>query len=189
MEVLGAVASGLTLVGLFRVCVEALDVVHDSRHQELDCRRLVLRLNIEKCRLYTWGQAMGLTDAAQRENATRPLQDFMFEELVREAHEMIPLLFGDANKLRDMYGCKEGTTSGRLLLDSGADSVDILATAFKRFRIKGRMPKQASELYQKAKWSIYDRKKFTTFVTEAKTWPMVFRITPSRSPRCLSRRS
>jgi hypothetical protein len=169
MEVLGAVASGLTLVGLFKVCVEAFDVIQTARNQELDCRKLILRLNIEKCRLYAWGQAIGLTDAFRTEENSRPLQDFMFEGLVQEALEMILLLFGDANKLKDTYGCKQEQQPGRFLLDTEADSIDKLAIAFKRFRINGKLSKQASELYSKAKWSIYDRKKFGLFVAEAKT--------------------
>jgi hypothetical protein len=56
-----------------------------------------------------------------------------------------------------------------LQLDTEADSIDKLAIAFKRFRVKGKLSKQASELYQKAKWSVYDRKKFELFVAEAKT--------------------
>jgi hypothetical protein len=102
MEVLGAVASGLTLVGLFKVCVEAFDVIQNARNQELDCRKLILRLNIEKCRLYAWGQAIGLTDASREDENSRPLQDFMFEGLIREVLEMVLLLFGDANKLKDI---------------------------------------------------------------------------------------
>lgn len=51
-EVLGSVASGLTLASLLKVCLDAFDLIQASRNQELDYQKLVLKLNIEKRRLY-----------------------------------------------------------------------------------------------------------------------------------------
>ena len=112
----------------------------------------------------------------------------MFEGLVREALEMILLLFGDADKLKDIYGCKQEEQAGELLLDTEADSIDKLAIAFKRFRIKGKLSKQASELYQKAKWSIYNREKFGILLLRRRLWWMVFKKSPNLSPRCHNRK-
>jgi hypothetical protein len=66
-EIIGLVASGMTIAGLFKICVEAFDLIQTGRHQELDVKKLTLRLNIEKCRLYTWGQVMGLTEVHNEE--------------------------------------------------------------------------------------------------------------------------
>lgn len=63
-ELFGAVASGVTLAGLFRACLEAFDMIRTAHDQEMDLKKLTLKLNIEKCRLYLWGDEMGLTAAA-----------------------------------------------------------------------------------------------------------------------------
>jgi hypothetical protein len=53
-EVIGTIASALTIAALFKTCIEAFDLVRASQRQESELRKLSLRLNIEKSRLYTW---------------------------------------------------------------------------------------------------------------------------------------
>ena len=62
-ELIGTVASSVTLVALFKAGLEAFDLIQTARHQDLDLKKLTLKLNIEKCRLYLWGETMGLTAA------------------------------------------------------------------------------------------------------------------------------
>ena len=85
-ELLGAIASGITLVGLLKVCGEAFDVIQHARQQDLDHWKLALRSNIEKCRLYTLGEAMGLTELPRGDSA-RPFEGHRFESLIRELWE------------------------------------------------------------------------------------------------------
>lgn len=101
---------------------------------------------------------MGLTDAPQDDRDSRPLEGIVFEDLVRETLEMILLLFGDANKIEDFYRCRHEEHGRKLLHDSGYDSVEKLAIAFRRIRMYAKVSKQASDLYQKARWSIHNRK-------------------------------
>ena len=53
-ELIGLLASGITLAGLFKTCLDAIDLIQTAQQQELDLKKLVLKLNIEKCRLYAW---------------------------------------------------------------------------------------------------------------------------------------
>lgn len=55
-EVLGAVASGITLAALFKACIDAFELIQVGRHQDVDYRKLKLRLNVERCRLFVWGR-------------------------------------------------------------------------------------------------------------------------------------
>ena len=64
-EVVGTVASAVTLASLFKLCLEVFDTIQATRNQRLEFKKLVLKFNIEKCRLYVWGQAMGLTSAGE----------------------------------------------------------------------------------------------------------------------------
>jgi len=83
-EILGAVASGVTLASLFKVCFEAFDLIQTARNRDADLQKLALRFNIEKCRLYVWGEAMGLTSPPVP-GQTSPLDSFQFQDLVRTA--------------------------------------------------------------------------------------------------------
>lgn len=164
-EILGAIASGLTLVGLFKVCVEAFDVIQHARRQDLDYRKLALRLNIEKCRLYTWGEAMCLTDIPRGDGA-RPLEGHKFEALIRETLEMIVMLFNDSEKLKNVYGCRNDIEQSNLPDAIESDSVDKLGAAFKNFRIRSSATDPSPVLLKKAKWAIHDRKKFAMLISE-----------------------
>lgn len=62
-EAIGVIASSATI---FQVCLEAFELIQASRRQEQDLNKLVLKLNVEKCRLYTWGRTMGLTGTEER---------------------------------------------------------------------------------------------------------------------------
>jgi hypothetical protein len=173
-EVIGLVASGMTIAGLFKICVEAFDLIQTGRHQELDLKKLTLRLNIEKCRLYTWGQAMGLTNLAESSSEDRqhPLDLYEFRDLVKETLEVIFRLFNDTHKIKDAYGCITYTEQdGSQLHPSEAEEagpVENLATSFANFKIGENKRKRCSNVMQKAKWVVCDRKKFNGLINEVK---------------------
>ena len=81
-ETLGAFASAVTIVGLFKSCIDAFELVQVARHQGTDYNRLLVKFNIEKCRLYTWGQMMELTSTSQ-DVEPRCLATFQFRDLVK----------------------------------------------------------------------------------------------------------
>jgi hypothetical protein len=168
--IIGAIASGMTIAGLFKICVEAFDLIQTGRHQELDLKKLTLRLNIEKCRLYTWGQAMGLTESTS-ENQQRPLDLCQFSHLVKETLEVIFQLFNDSHKIKDTYGCRPSTEhdSSQLHLAEASEAGPVrnLTTSFGNFKIGGNKRKR-STIVQKARWVVHDRKKFSKLITEVK---------------------
>jgi hypothetical protein len=173
-EVIGLVASGMTIAGLFKICVEAFDLIQTGRHQELDLKKLTLRLNIEKCRLYTWGKAMGLTNPAESSSEDRqhPLDLCEFRDLVKETLEVIFRLFNDTHKIKDTYGCITYTEQdGSQLHPSEAEEagpVENLATSFANFKIGENKRRRCSNVMQKAKWVVCDRKKFNGLINEVK---------------------
>jgi hypothetical protein len=170
-EIIGLVASGMTLAGLFKTCIEAFDLIQTCRHQELDLKKLTLRLNIEKCRLYTWGQAMGLTESTN-EDQQCPLHMYQFHELVTESLEIIFQLFNDTHKIKDAYGCRpfmgQDGSPVRLAEVEEARPVRDLATSFDNFKIGGNKRNCPSGIVQKARWAVHDRKKFNGLITEVK---------------------
>ena len=165
-EVIGTVASGLTLASLLKVCLDAFDLIQASRNQELDYQKLVLKLNIERCRLYTWGQAMHLIPV-DGQAQTSPLDSFAFRSLVSSTLEMMQKLFYDADKLENRYGCRP---SSQLRLGSiETSSISrALAAAFADFKADGSTTAVQSKYVQKTRWLIHDHKKFKALVSDIK---------------------
>lgn len=168
-ELVGVLASSVTLAELLKLCIEAFNLVQTVRSQELDLQKLVLRLNIEKCRLYTWGEAMGLTNPPN-DRQPSPLDSFEFKPLVLEALQMILRLFSDTSKLQSRYGCREGHVSGT---DSKQPHhtdpmtpVEKLSTYFTDFTVG--TPRYDTSVKRKAQWLVQDRKKFLTLVGEVR---------------------
>ena len=106
VEVVGAIASAVTLAGLFKLCIEVFDIVRTSKNQGIDLQKLNLKLNIEKCRLWTWGQAMGLTQNPAPDSP-QPLDQCQFISVVEESLGFILALFNDSQALSTKYGCRK----------------------------------------------------------------------------------
>lgn len=166
-ELLGAIASGVTLAALFKACIEAFDLIQISRHQEVDFKKLKLRLNIEKCRLYIWGESMGLTDTTTADEY-RPIDRFRFPEVVREILDVVLQLFHDSQKIRDKYGCRQATSEDLLQDTDQNGPVRSLAASFSNFSIQSIQRSKTSKIVQNVCWVIHDRKKFGALVAEIK---------------------
>lgn len=172
MEVFGTIASSVALAALFRSTLAAFDLVHLYRDYDSDVARLQLQIKIEKCRLYVWGEAMGLTptDGSSR----NLLEDWQFVDLVAQCLRLIIHIFNDAEGLESKYGCQP--TAGEKI--SGAkrhppeQGGEVrIAAAFNHFKIQeephGVRHKVAlPPMLRKTRWVIRDRGKFTFFIHE-----------------------
>ena len=165
-EILGAVASGVTLAALFKTCIEAFDLIPTSRHQERDFKKLKLRLDIEKCRLYTWGEVMGLTNTSEADQ-DRPIDNVRFPDVVQEVLETVYELFHDSRQIKEKYGCRQNTSYE--ILDADQEGpIGHLAASFASFSIRAPHHSATTKAVQKFVWVVHDRKKFSGLVTEIK---------------------
>lgn len=161
-EILGAIASSITLASLVKLCLEAFEIIQTTKKQGLDSTKLILRLNIERARLYTWGQAMGLT-RHNPDESTSLLMDSPFRSLITETLEMIIAIFQDGDKLSKTYGCCTVNESHKDLIEAGNNSaVENLAKSFASFKIFDGQQTKIRSISSKTKWAIKDRKKFST---------------------------
>lgn len=170
-EAIGTVASIATLLGLFKLCIDAFDFIRATQNQELDLKKLALKLSIEKCRLYTWGQAMGLTQPP-REGQNMPLDDCPFPDIVKETLDMILGLFSDSQQIREKYGCvkaEDSKQSLRLEDTEPSSVVRKLSASFGKFQTRSSTRVKQVKFLQKTYWVIHDRKKFEMLIQEAKT--------------------
>lgn len=165
-EILGAVASGITLAALFKTCVEAFDLIQTAHNQELDLRKLVLRLGIEKCRLFTWGESLGFTTAGDDSEPTVSAS-CQFHEVMMETLETLLQLFNDSKKLQERYGCKQYLESP-FAHDEQTGQVRILAASFNNFKTRSSLRGKRTKILNAARWAIHDRKKFASFISDIK---------------------
>jgi hypothetical protein len=168
-EAVGIVASAISIAGLFKACIDAFEIIKAAQSQELDFQKAVLKLNIEKCRLYIWGQAVRLT-APPNESQPCPLETFDFRPLVIDTLSMLLRLFSSTSKLQDRYGCRavmdESALTDLAVATVETDHVGNLSTCFSDFRLSNC--EVDSSVKKKFRWLVQDRKKFPALVSEAR---------------------
>ncbi|KAF4337522.1 small s [Fusarium beomiforme] len=160
MEVLGAVASTITLAALFKSCFTALDLFELYQTQDDDFNRMKLDFLLEKGRLYIWGLEMSLTDDS-RPNC---LRGYPLESLVARCLLQIQSSFSDAEAIRRKYDVSQ-------LSDSlpASERFNTITRAFDNFRFKsstGNNRRRSS--VKKCKWIIRDRKKFKLLLSDVR---------------------
>ena len=94
------------------------------------------------------------------------------QKLARDTLEMIIHLFTDTQKLKDRYGCKEISQGTTLDLPMGTSSsfraIENLAASFSHYKFCVAPQSSIRQLTLKARWVAYDKKKFSSLVTEVK---------------------
>ncbi|OIW26660.1 hypothetical protein CONLIGDRAFT_672180 [Coniochaeta ligniaria NRRL 30616] len=171
MEVAGVIASAVTLAALFKSCIEAFDTIQLHKTQDTDFKKLLLRLNVEKCRLYIWGRSMRLTSGAP----ASAIDNFPFPGVVADCLEQIFDIFNDSDRLREKYGCKvlpSESVMDPISLRSNY-SIRTFSAAFGNFQVRSSQAREGkmqskSDILQKTRWVVHDEKRFRDLVQEVK---------------------
>ncbi|KAK4159786.1 prion-inhibition and propagation-domain-containing protein [Cladorrhinum sp. PSN259] len=182
-EAVGAAASILTLLGLFKGCVDAFELIRAAKNQEKDFERLALALAMQQCRLKEWGRSMGLAEAndnSQISPRRKLLDQFEDRDLVQQALQQISDLLTDSAHMSRRYDGQQFEASigdgPQPPLDftfQTPPAVSKLTAAFKRFNAPStKLDINTSEmgaLKRKTFWVLRDRKKYTELVAEVRT--------------------
>lgn len=96
-EIIRATASVITLASLFKGCIDAFDLFKCAKNQDIDMKKLNLKLTIERCRLLVWGQSMGLT--TNPEITQGLLSGCEFADIIDESLQLIIQLLTDSEAL------------------------------------------------------------------------------------------
>ncbi|KAJ6032230.1 hypothetical protein N7540_002962 [Penicillium herquei] len=168
---LSITTSALTLAGLFKLCIQAFEFVQIAKNQAVDVEKLTLKFTIEKCRLLTWGQQIGLSSLSP--DASSPLDESQFRDVIQKTLRFILGLLDNAEALRKKYGCHEVQSSENELLPSlvGREKqgpIDWLSLSFKDIKVHNESRSEQARVVKRGLWVIYDRKKFTALVSEIK---------------------
>jgi hypothetical protein len=114
-EVLGAVGSRITIVALFKGCVDAFDFIQPTQQQDRDYALLATIISVQRARLYLWGSELGLNDTDD-EFRTKRLQrlenlDPMIRTPIISSLQVLEQLLRDSDKLQQRYGCEPASGS------------------------------------------------------------------------------
>ncbi|KAH0526562.1 hypothetical protein TsFJ059_009865 [Trichoderma semiorbis] len=164
-EVVGTIASVLTLIGLLEGCIDACELIRAARNQAKDLEKLDLKLALEQCRLKSWGKSMGLIREAGQ-NRRSLLEHFEFCAVVQRALELIVELLTDSERLSSRYGAKQIAVEEGVQLVAKSRSVSKLKAAFKRLTITDSAHEQATKVKRKSFWVLHDRKKYEDLIVE-----------------------
>jgi hypothetical protein len=191
-EILGTVASVISIAGLFTQCLNAVALISAAKRTDKDLRKLTIKLSIERCRLYTWGETLGLTMPDSDSKTTlAALEKAQFATLVKDTLEMILELFENTETLKKRYGCAQdcgkgldpskATSSSNLpsstLVEDHDPNLD-LATGFSYFHMSApsdlKTPSREKEtkatIVKKVFWVIQDKKKFDGLIKELRSF-------------------
>ena len=118
-EPISTAAGAITLAALFKLCIGAFELLRCAKSQEIELKKLDLKLNIEKCRLIVWGESMG-SDFEQ------PSQDFLrdckFHDVVWDALQLIRHLLPDSQGLSNNERSQRGMDRRNI---GGSEELDL----------------------------------------------------------------
>jgi hypothetical protein len=181
-EAAGLVLGAVGLAALFSTCVECFDYVHTAKSYEKDRNILHARLQIEKVRLWWWGQVLGLH---KREKAPKGLLNVpAIRAAVENNLEVICQIFDDEKELIARYGLRQaesenenrGTVAVR-------DDIGPAARLRASFGIKSSCYSQEISLKLRARWAIHDKTKFVLLVQDLKALiDGLHDVTPASKP-------
>ena len=129
-EVIGVAASCLSIAGLFKLCIEAFDIIQTTQRQEHEHRYLALALAVEQVRLQHWGQSMGLVDCSITTKGS-PLDQFVHKSVATGILELLEELLNGSKNLQQKYGCELKEDEAEYV----PSAVKRLSLAFDTFKV------------------------------------------------------
>ena len=168
MEIVGLTVGTLSLAGLFNTCVEAFSYLKAAQSLERDLQILLVKLDIQKARLLSWGNSVGITRALN-EGDNSILEDEQNMQIIKSTLESIHVLLTDSQQLRDRYALCEFPQSSNIAALRHVEMVSSTSmTIFRRSynRLCNRIVKTNSQVPvpNRIVWAIQDREKFGDLV-------------------------
>ncbi|KAJ5151341.1 uncharacterized protein N7482_010593 [Penicillium canariense] len=168
MDPLGVSIGAISLVSLFKTCLELYETFESGRNLGTDYEVLATKVGIERVRLALWGDVVGLYDLVPGQgHAVDPrLSEPRIAKAVSDILNCMRRLFEDSSSLTRRYGLQPSRTD--LVPSSSRDNA--LATTF--CKTYGRLHASASRIQQNTsllvatRWAIKDKKRFERFVED-----------------------
>jgi hypothetical protein len=144
----------LAVAGLFTSCVDAFGYFKAGQHFQQDYEILLVKLDIERTRLLSWGNMVGIIDDIQHH---KMLEDEPAAKLLQRCLESTERLLADSEELRKSYGMKNSVISRDRAIDFlSSNNMSLFSTAYSRFRARHVSGNPRLTLVSWTKWAIYD---------------------------------
>lgn len=157
MEVAGLVIGGVSVVGLFTVCVECFEYVQVGRELGKNYHTALLKLDLLKLRLSRWFTAV-------RDSAVTAQS----EEEIKKAHDVlgqIIYLFEETEKRSKRFsksprGPSEGSSGKGPEVDADLEAIH------QKMRNLALKRQKQSTFIQKARWALYEEKQVKRLIED-----------------------
>lgn len=168
MEIVGLTVGTVSLAGLFNTCIEAFSYLKAAQSLERDLQILLVKLDIQKARLLSWGNSVGITQAL-KEGDNGIWEDEQKRQIIKSTLESIHILLTDSQQLRDRYALCELPQSSNIVAFGRVEPVSSTSmTIFRRSynRLCNRIVKTNGQVPvpNRIIWAIQDREKFGDLV-------------------------
>jgi hypothetical protein len=170
MEVTSLTLGVVSLAGLFNTCIEAFSYLKAARALERDLEILLVKLDIQKARLLSWGNSVGIVRALD-DGRSAILEDEPAVQVIKRTLESIHVLLTDSQQLRDRYDMREvpessNTTTLRYIELVSPTSMTIFRRSYTRLCNRIITNNSRVPASNRVIWAIQDREKFGSLVDD-----------------------
>ena len=177
----------LGVAALWQTCVQIFDVVESGRRYGIDYELLRVKLEVERIRLFNWGEAIGLSDNVNRSDigtagpsrvfaASRPDVRLRKEDVnstVTRLLGCIQHLFENSEQMQNTYGLRPATPlveTQNTTTIAGSSNQFVLGAVFRKsyesLKRNARDRQRNTTIARRTLWAIHDKKKFQAMVVE-----------------------
>jgi len=162
------------LIGLFSTCVQSYELINLGASHGRDYQVLLTKLKIEKARLISWGEAVGLytiIDDCDDRQLELEMANSYHESLFRPHIQgtvfsilnCIQLTFTDVNRLVNRYGLER---DDKYDLVTSRNFMPAVSDGYQRFQRRMSMQQQRVGFFDKFRWCLKDKKQFDVLVSD-----------------------
>jgi hypothetical protein len=178
MDLLGVSVGAVSLVALFKTCLQLFETFENGRNLGMDYEILSTKVGIERVRLALWGDAVGLIRLAtdqeknvnQGDHTDPQLGEPRMIRAISDILNCMQRLFKDSGLLTRRYGLQATMTTGKI---PTSDGENVLAATFHktytRLHASASRIQRSSSLVAVVRWAIKD-KQFERFVKNLRSF-------------------
>ena len=136
-EAIGIISGSITLVKLFHTAVQVFEIVNTSRAYSSEIHVLCTKLELERIRLLSWGELVGLTEINEigpQPKSDSRLYDLRYRYQIAHCLKHLLELFKKVDGLLEKHGVRLNYADGDIQMEG--DTSTVTATASNKQRVK-----------------------------------------------------
>ena len=186
-EVIGIVASVVSIVQAAKTCIEIYTLIDDGKHASKDQRRLVSQLKEQRLRFFLWCDNVGITETLHQNFAVSSGSGLEVGDVSRLSPQLqryyvcteilsilnrIKDLFQDSDELLKKYTTQRSEPAVRSLMRLTSHDYswfglgESISASEATIRDTSKAPKCGMSVWKSGLWSTIDKKKLTDLVDQ-----------------------